>query len=134
LAKPKKERRKYVAMAPKGVDEANIARYFLHSERGREVFKRPTEKATEVGAREHALIQHSALGRDSYSYVPLWNNNAKKTMSERLLILSDSEEVVSIADTPKAHPSAIPWSISPKVNGIALSFADATLFGPLELS
>jgi hypothetical protein len=55
-------------------------------------------------------------------------------MSERLLILSDSEEVVSIADTPKAQPSAIPWSISPSVNGIALRFADTTVFDPLELS
>jgi hypothetical protein len=58
LAKPKKERIKYVAMAPKGVDEANIARYFLHSERGREVFRRATENAMDVGAEEHALIEH----------------------------------------------------------------------------
>lgn len=49
-ANPKKDRRKYVAIAPRGVEAANIARYFLQSVRGRLVFNRDTANATEVGA------------------------------------------------------------------------------------
>jgi len=49
-ARPKKERRKKVDTAPKGVEDANIARCFLQSARGRFVLKSDTANAIEVGA------------------------------------------------------------------------------------
>lgn len=49
-AKPKKERRKKVAIAPRGVEAANIARYLLQSARARFVFSNDTANAMEVGA------------------------------------------------------------------------------------
>lgn len=39
-----------MTIAPSGVEAAKIARYFLQSARGREVFKRDTANATDVGA------------------------------------------------------------------------------------
>lgn len=60
-AKPKKERRKNVAIAPRGVEAAKNARYFLQSARGRFVFSRDTANAMEVGAINKWLDEYSGL-------------------------------------------------------------------------
>jgi len=61
-AKPKKKRRKKVDNAPKGVEDANIARYFLQSARGRFVFRREIANAIEVGTEKCAISTQAPSG------------------------------------------------------------------------
>lgn len=49
-------------IAPKGVEDANIARYFLQSARGRFVFRRDTANAIEVGAEKCAISTQVSSG------------------------------------------------------------------------
>ena len=47
---PNKEKSMYDTMAPRGVAELKMARYFLHFPRGREVVMSEVVNANEVGA------------------------------------------------------------------------------------